>query len=83
MAKAEMDTAERNKQLGIAYSRASRDLRDAHRDEFNNLYQRWARELGIDWEPRLSKEDAALNQIQKLLAEFPELASKIQPLQSA
>jgi len=72
-----MDKAERDRLLAVAYGRANRDLREQHSDEFNDLYKRWAREFGINWEPRLSKEDAALSQIQKLLAEFPELAEKI------
>lgn len=72
-----IDPTEREKLITQAYTRATSDLREAHKDEFNTLRIRRSAELGIEWTPRKSKEDAALDQITELLAQFPELGDKL------
>lgn len=73
----EMSQEERDKRMSKAYTSAQKDLREAHQDEFNGYYQARAAEQGIDWTPRLSKEDKALAEIEKLLTDNPSLAEKL------
>lgn len=73
----EMDAAERDRLLSQAYTAAQSRLREAHKDEFNGLYQAEAKSRGIDWQPRKSKEEQALDQISELLAQFPGVAEKL------
>lgn len=73
----EQETVERDKLMSKGYTAAQRDLREAHQDEFNQLYKKRLAELGIDWEPRKSKQELALDQITQLLTEFPDLAEKL------
>jgi len=71
------DQAEKDKLMGQAYSAAQRDLREAHKDEFNGYYQKQLAERGIEWTPRKSKQEQALDQILTLLQENPELAERL------
>ena len=59
----EMDQIERDKLMSKAYTTAQSDLRKTHQDEFNTLYQKRCAELGIQWEPRKSKQEQALDQM--------------------
>lgn len=68
---------DREKLMSKAYTTASKDLRTAHQDEFNRYYQQRLAELGIEWTPRKSKQDQALDQIVTLLDEYPDLATKL------
>lgn len=70
-------TDERDRLMSAAYTAAQRTLREAHRDEFNSMYQSECAARGIEWTPRKSKEDLALDQITELLAQFPELSEKL------
>lgn len=74
---AEMDAAEKDKLMGQAYSAAQKDLREAHKDEFNGYYSKQCAARGIQWTPRKSKEEAALDQITELLGQFPDIAEKL------
>jgi hypothetical protein len=73
----EIDQVERDKLMSKAYTTAQSDLRKTHQDEFNALYQKRCAELGIQWEPRKSKQDQALDQMLTLLTEYPALAEKL------
>lgn len=72
-----MDSATKDKLMGQAYSAAQKDLRLAHKDEFDGYYQKRCAERGIEWTPRKSKADQALDQITELLAAYPDIAEKL------
>lgn len=63
--------------LRQAYGKATQDLRDAHRDDFNEFYAKRAAELGVDWSPRLTPEQKAAQEIAALLNKFPGLALEV------
>jgi hypothetical protein len=63
----------RQQRLTKAYGTATNQLRDAHRDEFNQLYAKAAEELGEKWEPKLTEEQKAAQQMREILAKFPNL----------
>jgi len=71
----EVSQSDRDKAMGQAYSAAQRDLRVAHQDEFNRYYQKQCADRGIEWTPRKSKAEQALdermlNVLLRLLAEI-------------
>jgi len=63
--------------LRQAYSQASKDLREAHRDEFNELHRKHAVDLGVEGEPRPTAEQKAAEQIEALLSQFPQLRERV------
>jgi hypothetical protein len=63
--------------LRKAYGMASQQLRENHRDEFNDLYGKAAAELGVEWSPRKTPEQRAQEQFDALLAEYPSLAERV------
>lgn len=62
--------------LRKAYSAAAKELRENHRDEFNQLQQKHAKELGVEWSPRLNAEERAAAQMEALFSEFPGLRER-------
>lgn len=70
-------TMERKDLLRQAYGKATSQLRDAHRDEFNNLYSAAAAEAGVEWKPRLNEKERAEAQFDALIADFPELRERL------
>jgi hypothetical protein len=81
---ADEDKPEGNKQRA-AYDLATSRLRVAHQEEFHTLREAAAKELGIEWKPRPSKEqreaeqaaakrEKAKEKVAALLAEHPDLA---------
>lgn len=72
-------TEARKSALRQAYGQATKELRDLHRDEFNRLYARAARELGQEWSPRPSEEEQAEALFDDLLARYPSLRERVQP----
>jgi hypothetical protein len=66
--------SERDAAIRKAYGTATAELRNAHREEFNDLMAAHAKEAGYEWKPRPSAEDKAREQYEKLIAEFPNLA---------
>lgn len=73
----EVDQSDRDKLMSKAYTTAQKDLRLAHKKEFDGYYQARCAELGIQWTPRRSKEEVALDQITELLSQYPDLAAKL------
>lgn len=73
----EIDAAERDRLLSQAYTTAQKRLREGHKDEFNTLYSEEAKKRGIDWQPRKSKSEQALDTITDLLQQHPDLAEKL------
>jgi hypothetical protein len=71
------DQAERDRLMSKAYTTAQADLRKAHQDEFNGLYQKRCAEVGITWTPRKSKQDQALDTITELLSQYPDLGERL------
>lgn len=70
-------SAERGTALRKAYGTANTRLREAHREEFDNLYAEAAAELGVEYTPRLTAEQKAEQEFSALLREYPHLASKV------
>lgn len=68
---------DRKELLRKAYGTATQRLRENHRDEFNEAYSKAAKELGVEWTPRLTDEEKAEQQFNELLAAYPNLAEKI------
>ena len=73
----EMDSATKDKLLSQAYTAAQARLREEHKKRFNELYADEAKKRGIEWSPRKSKEEQALDQITDLLSQFPGVAEKL------
>lgn len=72
------DSPEAVRKAGLrkAYGLATSALRDAHRSEFQSLYHKAAKELGIDWSPRPTAEDKAREEMATLLREHPGLVDE-------
>jgi hypothetical protein len=75
----EMTAEERDKRLQKAYTAATQALREIHRDEFNDLYSVHAEKHGVEWKPRLSAEQKAEQEFDRLLRDFPHLVDRIAP----
>lgn len=73
----ETTDAEREKKLRAAYALATKRLRDAHKAEFLKHQADAAKELGVDWKPRKSKEERAREQVTKLLADHPAIKQEL------
>ena len=73
----EMTQQERDRLMSQAYGAAQKDLREAHKKEFDSYYQKRAAERGIEWTPKKSKQEQALDQITDLLQEYPEIAEQL------
>lgn len=71
-----MSPAERKTKLRKAYGQATQDLRDAHKEEFQTMYGRRARRLGIDWSPRMSSEQKAEAEFARLIQAYPHLLER-------
>lgn len=63
--------------LRKAYSNATQELREIRRDEFNTLYAKHAKEQGVEWSPKLTAEQRAAQEFDRLLAEFPWLRDRL------
>lgn len=79
---AEADTSERAKALRKAYGNATTRLREQYRTEFDSLYAQEAQALGVDYTPRLTPEQKAMEELKDLLNRFPHLRERIAPAQS-
>ena len=73
----EMSAVERDKLMSRCYGQAQTELRERHREEFNSLYQKTLAGVGIEWTPRPTPEQLALDQVTKYLNEFPGLAERL------
>lgn len=73
----ELDEADRDKLMSRCYGQAQTELRERHREEFNTLYQKFLAAVGIEWTPRPTPEQLALETITKLLMDFPGLAERL------
>lgn len=71
------ENAARKTALRKAYGQATQDLREAHKDEFGDLYSVRAKEAGYDWHPRLSPEQKAEEEFARLIEEFPFLRDRL------
>lgn len=73
----EMSQQERDRLMSQAYGAAQKDLREAHKPEFDRYYQKRCAERGIEWTPRKSKEEQALDTVMDLLSEYPGIAEQL------
>ncbi len=73
----EMTSEERDRRLQKAYTSATQQLRESHRDEFNDLYQKAAADQGVDWQPRRTPEQKAEAEFDRLLEDYPHLADRL------
>jgi len=64
--------------LRKAYGTASQRLRENHREEFNDLRSTAAKELGVEWAPRLTAEEKAEAEFDALLDAHPHLRERLQ-----
>jgi hypothetical protein len=71
-----MSAEERDRRLQKAYTAATQELREAHRDEFNDLYSKHAADQGVEWKPRLTPEQKAEQEFERLLQDFPHLMDR-------
>jgi hypothetical protein len=72
-APAELSKEDRDARLREAYTAADRRLREAHADEFNKFRAEEAAARNVEWKPKPSKAEKAKAEIERLLAENPEL----------
>lgn len=63
--------------LRQTYEIATQALRERHREEFIELRKEAAKELGVEWNPRLTAAEKAEQEFDRLLRDYPELALKI------
>lgn len=63
----------RDKAITKGYTEATKLLREAHLEEFNTLRVQTTKALGFDWTPPLTAKDKAKAELDKILAEFPDL----------
>lgn len=68
---------ERKTLLRKAYGTATQALRDAHKDEFQDLYVQAATDLGVEYTPRLSPEQRAEVEFARLVEEYPHLKDRL------
>lgn len=62
-----------------AYANAERELRENHKQEFEDLREKHATALGVEYKRKPSAEEKAEEQMRRLLEEHPNLRSKIAP----
>jgi len=62
--------------LRQAYGAATTRLRESHREEFDRLYAAEATQRGVEYTPRLTAEQKAEQEFQRLLEQYPHLAEK-------
>lgn len=74
----EQGTIDRDAALKKAYQQATAALRDEQRERFNVLYSEKALALGVEWKPKQTAEEKAEEEFQRLLAQYPHLAEKVQ-----
>lgn len=65
--------AERSEKLQKTYSIADTQLREAHKEEFEQLRVKAAADLGIEYVPRKTKAEKAREAIAAVLADNPGL----------
>lgn len=76
-AKQKKEDKSANTVLRKAYTTATQQLREAHRDEFEGLYTAAAKDLGLDRSPRPNAEQKAEAEFDALLAEYPHLRDRV------
>lgn len=64
---------DRNAALRESYTAASQRLREAHLTEFNLYRQEEAKARGVEWTPRPTADEKAQAELERLLAEHPDL----------
>lgn len=72
-----MTDSDKSSGLRKAYGAATKRLREAHRDEFNQFMQAEAKTLGIEWSPKPTDEQKAATQLAALLADYPGLREQM------
>lgn len=75
--------ADRKALLRKAYAMATSSLRENHHDEFLDLQVKAAKDLGIEWEPRLSPAQRAVREFDALIAEHPFLKDRLAPAEES
>lgn len=68
---------ERDRKIRQAYTVATQALREKHPEEFAELRVAAAKDLGIEWQPRPSREQKAQAELDRLLEENPELLARL------
>lgn len=63
--------------LRKAYSQAAKELRENHLDEFQQLHQKHAEALGVEWTPRPTPQRKAEEAFDALLREYPHLKDRL------
>lgn len=63
--------------LRKTYDVATQRLREAYPTEFKQLRKEAAKELGVEWEPRLTPEERAEQEFDDLLDRFPYLRERL------
>jgi len=71
------DSKTRDQLMSQAYGVAQRRLREAHKPEFDGYYSEECAARGIEWTPKKTKEEAALDSILDLLGEYPGLSEAL------
>lgn len=71
------ETSERDALLRKAYTQATQDLREAYPEEFATFRGQRSKELGVDWSPRLSPSEKARQDLDRLIADHPELVDRL------
>jgi hypothetical protein len=62
--------------LRKTYDMATQQLREAHPEEFIDLRKTAAKELGVEWEPRLTAQQRAEQDFDALIQAYPHLLER-------
>lgn len=71
------DSENRDSNLRKAYTKATQDLREKYREDFETFYSKRAAELGETWVPKPTAEQKAAQELEAILAQYPHLAADI------
>lgn len=74
---AEAKDRSRDEILRLSYSEATKELREKHLAEFNEIRQRLAAAAGVDWKPALTEKEKAAAQMKELLTAHPDLVTEL------
>lgn len=71
------DQENRSKLLTKAYGIATARLRSENKETFDRYYSEAAKDLGVEYTPRLTPEQKAKQEIADLLTKYPNLAAEL------
>ncbi len=63
--------------IGQATNAAYKRLKEAHPEEFNQYKAEEARQLGLDWTPRMTDQQRAEKKMREIADQYPDLVQQV------